>query len=377
MLSQGNMNLSNTYQPIVPCQNGHPEDGDEDMEDNDYDQDDEEFTNQLDDDDHILEGGDPVSIHPTSAPVEVKSSLMRHDGPRKACSTIATWLRQDYQDVIERIRREITKNSSNRPSCYERGQFYDQPHLPIFAASRCAQLDPIMFYQPTYFIWLPHLFVKIPCPACKSAGRKRNDGQPSMLALHSWPHMPRRVVDINSCIFIIGRRYRCGHRDCGHTYQSWSRAILDIIPKSLSSHFPHHLTFCNGLTDQLVAVLQSSFQRGLGPAPFAEMIQTFHIRRYEQLHIQYLEMVNLCTPFTTTGLLSLHKPFGKWDDISGYAGFVPSHSYFKGFYVSLLERHAPEIDQYMAMLPARILNIDHSFKVCIQAAVPIFFFPNK
>jgi hypothetical protein len=33
----------------------------------------------------------------------------------------------------------------------------------------------------------------------------------------------------------------------------------------------------------------------------------------------------------------------------------------------MIERHAPEIDQHMAMLPARILQHDHSFKVCCHA----------
>ena len=63
------------------------------------------------------------------------------------------------------------------------------------------------------------------------------------------------------------------------------------------------------------------------------------------------------------GFLALHQPFGAWNDTNGYSDFVPSHTYFRGFYDMMIERHASEIDQHMAMLPARILSVDHSFKV--------------
>ena len=64
-----------------------------------------------------------------------------------------------------------------------------------------------------------------------------------------------------------------------------------------------------------------------------------------------------------------HKPFGKWADTDGYAGFVPSYTYFRGFYDAMIEKHAAEIDQHMAMLPARIICIDHSHKVIFQRFV--------
>jgi hypothetical protein len=93
------------------------------------------------------------------------------------------------------------------------------------------------------------------------------------------------------------------------------------------------------------------------------MIRTFHARRYEQYHIQYLEMVKTRAPFTTGGFMALHKPFGTWADINGYAGFVPSNTYFRGFYDALIEQHANAIDKHMSMLSARVLCVDHSHKV--------------
>jgi hypothetical protein len=332
------------------------------------DADEEEFTRYSDDDEDVLVASE-THPHPKPNAGQANANPMKRGGPGKPRSAMPTWLRQHYQSTCDQIKQEIEQNPSGKPSCYASGQFYISPGAPIFRnASSTPQ--PIQFYTPTYFVWLPHLLVKrIPCPACLSAGRKRKNGSEAMLALHSWPRMPRRVVDLEFNIFIIGHRYYCSNEGCGHTYQSWSKAILDILPKSVSLYFTHHLTFRSGLTDRLVAVLRSSFQRGLGPSPFAEMIRTFHIRYYEKCHIQYLEMVKLCSQFTLAGFTPKHKPFGKWADTDGYAGFVPSYTYFRGFYDAMIEKHAAEIDQHMAMLPARIICIDHSHKVIFQRFV--------
>jgi hypothetical protein len=62
-------------------------------------------------------------------------------------------------------------------------------------------------------------------------------------------------------------------------------------------------------------------------------------------------------------LLAKSKPFGLFNDCDGYAGFTPGAHYFRNFYVNFMASHALEIDQHMSMLSARILEIDHSFKV--------------
>jgi len=95
-----------------------------------------------------------------------------------------------------------------------------------------------------------------------------------------------------------------------------------------------------------------------------EIVRTFHVRHYEQLHVQYLEMVLACTQSVLAGLLACHQPFSAWDDPGSYAGFVPSHSYFCTFYNNMIKRHAAEMDQHMAMISAQVLCVDHSFKVC-------------
>jgi hypothetical protein len=296
---------------------------------------------------------------------EPNGNPMRRGGPGKARSTMPTWLRENYNDTCEQLRNEMHRNASKRPSCYDAGQFIMYPPAPVFTSHR-HQLLPKLFYQPHYFVWLPHLFHRIPCPSCKDAGRKK-DGGPVFLRVKGWPRMPRRVFDIEYNIFIIGQRYVCGDNNCRRTYQSWASSILNIIPPPLAAHFTHQLTFRSGLTDRLAALLRSCFQRGQGPSPFTNMIRMFHIRRYEQLYVQYLEMAKTRRSAVAAKLLPLHHHFGTWADVNGYADAVPSHTYFRGFYDTFIEKHASEMDQHMAMLPARILCNDHSFKVRISS----------
>ena len=89
---------------------------------------------------------------------------------------------------------------------------------------------------------------------------------------------------------------------------------MDVLPPAVAAQFPFHLTYRCGVTDRLIALLRSCFQRGIGPTPFAEMIQTLHIRHYEQLMLQYYELVGARKDSVLPGLLPKHHRFGMWND---------------------------------------------------------------
>ncbi|KAG1878531.1 hypothetical protein C8R48DRAFT_768097 [Suillus tomentosus] len=99
------------------------------------------------------------------------------------------------------------------------------------------EIEPRDFYRPRFFVWLPHLFQRIPCPNCKDANRRSKRGQPVMLRVLGWPQQPRRVVDLEHLVFIIGHQYYCGHEECKKTFQSWSPTILQAIPPPLEPSF--------------------------------------------------------------------------------------------------------------------------------------------
>ncbi|GBE80420.1 hypothetical protein SCP_0301350 [Sparassis crispa] len=261
------------------------------------------------DDEETASGSSDGVVPEDHASASVSTDDMRKQ-TRIPRSSIPTWLAKLYADTCEQLRNEMRKNVSRRPSCYDTGSFMMGQKAPIFALAKVFQLRPAMFYEPQFFVWLPHLFVKIVCPACKAAGHRRPNGDMITLRLSLWMQSPHHIVDIKYNIYVIGYRYYCGHAECRKAYQSWSPAILQMLPPVLASQFHFHLTYRAGLTDRLTAILRASFQRGLGPHPFTEMIRTFHVCYYERLYIQYLELVKLRLNSTISSLLLLHERFG-------------------------------------------------------------------
>jgi hypothetical protein len=305
------------------------------------------------------EGEDPRQ-HNIDSDTRKSRPQLQHKGER---STLPSWLLTDYADVRERLASEIRGNPSHKPTCYDRGSFIDGSPFAFFNAKNKFQVHPELFYKPTYFVWIPHLFTqRIPCPDCLSHKRKTPKGTHPFLTPNGWPKSPRRVVDLDRLIYVIGHRYYCAN--CQKSYQSWSPGLLSALPRSLAMQFTFHLTYRSGLSDNVVSLMRGCFLQGIGPVPFANMIRTNHIRRYEQLHLQYLEMLYE-RQNGPLHFLGKHKPFSAFDDHNGYAGFIPTGRYFRDFYVKYIGFHAQEINQYTAMLSAKFLQIDHSFKVRI------------
>ncbi|EIW52507.1 uncharacterized protein TRAVEDRAFT_24023 [Trametes versicolor FP-101664 SS1] len=193
-------------------------------------------------------------------------------------------------------------------------------------------------------------------PPTVAAGRRTTDGKVVFLQQLGWVDKPRRVVDIDHCEYIIGYRYRCGNRECRHTYRSWSPAILDVLPESLAMQFTFRLTYRSGLTDRLTGLLRDMFRVGIGAETFTSVVQSHHYRRYDQLHLQYLELVRERREGNMSKFLAKVAPFSSFSDRAGYAGFVPSSMYFRKFYDTLIESWAPQIQQHTAMLSAEILS---------------------
>ncbi|GBE82644.1 hypothetical protein SCP_0410290 [Sparassis crispa] len=332
-----------------------------DMEQTEGDEMDEEF-HPIGDDDNGIESGEPLD----------------GEGRQRAQlrSSMPLWLANEYNIVREKLTKEIDKTAlsrtiSGRPDCYMQRSFYETVSNPYLLASSSFQIDPAVFYQPVFFIWLPHCLLgdRIPCPACHKAGRLSRDGKTVFLQKHGWVDKPRRVVDIDHCEYIIGYCYQCGNQPhCGRTYRSWSPAILDILPKALAVQFTFRLTFHSGLTDRLVSLLCDSFRSGMGAETFTKTIQSLHYRRYDQLHLQYLEMIKDRKDGNLGMFFTKCTPFSAFGDRNGYAGFVPKADYFRQFYDTLIEFWAPEMQQCIAMLSARVLSVDHSFKVTKRMA---------
>ncbi|TCD61520.1 hypothetical protein EIP91_008291 [Steccherinum ochraceum] len=218
---------------------------------------------------------------------------------RQHRSSMPTWIKANYEDAKEQIKLEMRTNPSRKPTCYANKTFYFKPTPPFFTCREKYQPLPQFFYDVQYFLWLPHLL------------------QPEGI------FCPQCTAS--------GRKTKKGEPVVLHGY-GWAKAPRRV--------------------------------RGVGPEPFADMIRTNHIRRYEKLHLLYLEFIyrKLHSPFSEK--LSGFVPFPTFSDRTGYAGFTPSPNYFRDFYINMTRARATEMDQVTAMLvSARILCIDHSFKV--------------
>lgn len=280
-------------------------------------------------------------------------------------SSMPTWLKNNYLRVRERLVKEMTRNASRKPTCYDRQTFYDGAENCFLAAQSSYDGSAAgIFHQPRYFIWLPHLLVnRIPCPACREARRSGTKSAVVYLQKHGFVDSPRRVVDINRNIFIIGYCYWCGHKDCRRNYQSWSPSILSVLPGAVSDQFTFWLTYRAGLSDQLAALLRESFRGGIGSCVFATMVRALHYCRFDHLRCQFLEMVAAHSVGSLGDCWTSKCPFGEFSDRDGYAGYVPSAGYFGRFFDMMVETDAPKLQQVICSRPATILKHDHSFKV--------------
>ncbi|TFY76365.1 hypothetical protein EWM64_g7647 [Hericium alpestre] len=276
-------------------------------------------------------------------------------------ATLPTWLPDAYSAMLERLKAEIASNRPHQPSCYNRGTFMEIPPNPVLTI-KDTTFSPELFYQPHFFIWIPHFLVeRIPCPACHAAKRVR-DRQTCWLRPNGFPKSPRRVTDLEQNIYLIGQRYVCSNRPCGKSYQSWSPALLRVLPAHVAAQFTHHLSHRGGITDQVAQLLRSCSRGGIGPTPFKRMMDSFHHRRFDQLHKQYLDLVYKRRASIVTGFILHFKQFGQFNDRQTYAGHVPSDRYWKSWTIRLIDEQKAAMDQHRASLTARVIGVDHSFK---------------
>ena len=96
-----------------------PEDEDVRAEDTVLDDEDnrEEFVRQADDEEANEDSGSVNSHKPAAV------NPMRCGGPGKPRSPLPTWLCANYDDMCERLKREMSTNQSRRPSCYDVSPF--------------------------------------------------------------------------------------------------------------------------------------------------------------------------------------------------------------------------------------------------------------
>ncbi|KAJ6492742.1 hypothetical protein C8R47DRAFT_1012819 [Mycena vitilis] len=279
------------------------------------------------------------------------------------------WFQKIIKSLLDELKYDLEETTTEKSRHYLAGTFW-LPRKPAWFALGHLNVKPTDLFLPDFFIWDPMSLlggaVGIVCPECNSHHLTR-DGV---------VERPRRVVDIDACFWIVGYTYACRKRSggCGVRFRSWDQRILGRLPLPLAAEFPAHLTWRSGLSTRAFGVVRSCFQHGMGAEEVADLFRMQHLRRYDEIRLQYLrtKVKQMNLPGRT------YEAFLPFDDrsASGFHGFTPSGQWLRDVYDDFIETYRDVLNQHTGMLSGRILAIDHSHKLAKHVfkvdGVPIF-----
>ena len=292
------------------------------------------------------------------------------DESNTGCKSYPEWFSKLLEEKLELVNKQV---HGKRVFYAQVQNFWLPQKAAWFNMLQAETLGPEAIYNPRWFYWDPLGLVKIKCPNFMSCQ--------SFLIRNTICKRPRRCVDLDSCFWMIGARYKCSkcHNEKSGKktvyFMSWDTRIINSLPKALAAEFPITLTHRSAIHTPLLSLQRSLFHKGLGAQQFAKIIHVQHLRRFDFLQIQYLEMIDamrINSPWKN----STFEAFSAFNDPLGYSGYVPSSRWFRDVYDSYIELHLPRINQYTSMLTGRIVAIDHSHKVTkhiiVVNGVPVF-----
>ncbi|KAJ6456287.1 hypothetical protein C8R47DRAFT_1029405 [Mycena vitilis] len=307
----------------------------------------------------FLSGGIGQDEEPDSEPNGAASRSERVPFPE--------WFQNRVNTLLEELRHDL-KPLGGQSRHYKEGQFWIRPKS-VWSSLGGISLKPTDLYSPKFFLWDPLSLLgktyTLRCPDCNH-----------YLTRGGVVERPRRVVDVDSTFWLIGYTYECqiiATGGCNARFRSWDQRILQRLPRALAAEFPARLTWRSGLSTRAFGVVRSCFQHGMGSEEVADMFRMQHLRRYDELRLQYLR-----TKIGQIGISPAYEPFLPFEDRStrGFHGFTPSGQWLRDMYDEFIESHRDTMNQHMAMRSAEICAIDHSHKIAKHIfkvdGVPIF-----
>ncbi|KAJ7170171.1 hypothetical protein C8R46DRAFT_1266577 [Mycena filopes] len=267
--------------------------------------------------------------------------------PRRTARKLPNWLQSQFDS---RVRESGVRAKDGLPPLYrDHRTMWFPVEDPYFATQTPESLKPEKLYHATFFLWDPAALVspgRIACPNCKAG-----------LVRHGHVPRPRRCVDIDRCIYIIGYRYRCptcvNPKSGLHTitFRSWDSRILKKLSRPLAARFPRNA------------------HSGMGSKQFSDALRVRHLERYDGLHVSYLSaLAKLKEMSEWRGTKFPSFPAFEDNSSTGYHGFVPSSQWLRDLFDDFIELHSFDFDQAISLLSALICAIDHSFKLAKHIA---------
>lgn len=268
---------------------------------------------------------------------------------------LPTWL---YDNFKAKVAESGRRNDKGLPPLYANHDTFWFPRPSTFFILQRNGVSPPLLYNPRFFLWDPEVLCRIPCPNCRTA-----------LQRHGPISHPRRCIDSDSSFWIIGYRYRC--RVCCHrksqkhtvTFRSWDSRILGMLPSELAAEFPARLSHRSGISKVLFGWTRSCFQNGMGSKQFSDALRVQHLLKYDELHLQYLDMLARRRLDGWAG--QKYEAFLPFDNTSprGFHGYIFGAQWIGNMYDQFIEKHRNHFHQHTSQLTCEIGSLDHSHKV--------------
>ncbi|KAL9536874.1 hypothetical protein MBANPS3_012294 [Mucor bainieri] len=311
----------------------------------------------------LVEANDQISeVNNSNAPIPEENQENTSSATNVESSSSTTIPKAVLENYFDKIQTRLL--SEPYPSEYSRGTFWITPKMPFFAIKDKLDVDHI--YLPKVFLWVPHLLIPggmsaLRCPDCKLKGcnsRMENMGY------NKKPHA-RRIVDMDSCFYLMSLRYRCLDLTCKKSFNAHDDKFMQQLPMELQMEFPALLTHRGGVSKAVADLYRPCIQNSVGPERFQRILREQHHLKHDRLELQYLisKVGQRNAAFENSGYkYDPVKPFPPFDDENTYAGYVPSAAYFRTLYTSIIESMQPKMDKHMMLLDGNVLKGDHSFK---------------
>jgi len=200
------------------------------------------------------------------------------------------------------------------------------------------------------------------CPSCGS----------DAVTLDGWSPF-RRVIDMEECVFVVSRRYRCAKKHKDHCFPAWHAKLLEKAPPYVKLTFPVVFTHRLGVTQMVFDAMRTWTESGAGFGPFAEFIRENHTRRHHRKELAYLSRLtdvmedSPCGDSRVSGCsadVAANFPrFPEFSESTGSSGCHGSKNFFRSVYTRGMEKLAVLMRKRCAMVPARMLSGDHFFKI--------------
>jgi len=231
----------------------------------------------------------------------------------------------------------------------------------------------LAYYRDVH-VWLPEERWdngSLPCcPNCKNADKVKTFSFPE------WPG--RRVFTLESCYYVMTRRYKCGAcvetatlqsdraQKPSQTFMGWNKHSLPRNNFGRGSYFPAYLTHRSGVDKSLLSLLRALIPRGIRPeTTFSDILTEMHSKRYtlDMVEREYLLASLSRSQEGTRGALRQGCLLSSFADRKRYNGAIPTGQYFQTVFLDHHETTRTFLDNEQKKLPVDQLKIDTSYHV--------------